>query len=297
MTESAEAVLSTVKQVCVVGVGLIGGSFAKALKENGFPGLVTGTFRTSAKAQRALDNGVVDKAFTDVPTAVAQADVILLAVPMLSMQEQLRTVNAHARADAIITDAGSVKQTFIADVRETVSHLNRVVPGHPIAGKEKSGLDAADSSLFEHHKVLLTPLPESDASAIAVVQALWEKVGGSVECLDAAHHDRVLAATSHLPHVLAFAIVDQLAEQQQAEEIFRYSAGGFRDFSRIASGDPIMWRDICLTNRDTLYGAIEAFEENLRKVKVAIGKNDADTIERVFRRAKEARDKNLVEKS
>ena len=286
----------SIDNICVVGVGLIGGSFAKALKQSGFAGKITGVVRSEAKGRQAIEQGVVDAASLDLADAAANTDLIMLAVPMLSMRNQLEVIASVVGEHTIVTDAGSVKQPFISDARAILPFLNRVVPGHPIAGKEKSGLDAVDPGLYQDHRVLLTPLPETDESAVNAVRDLWERAGGIVECLNPKHHDEVLAATSHLPHVLAFAMVDMLASRQETAEIFRYAAGGFRDFSRIASGDPIMWRDICLTNKAPVYKAIEELEAHLSVVKKAIAESDSETIEAVFRRAREAREAHIVVK-
>lgn len=285
-----------VENICVIGVGLIGGSFAKALKQSGFSGTITGVMRSEAKAAQAIALGVIDNASMDLSDAAAKSDVIMLAVPMLSMREQLEKIAPVLRPHTIVTDAGSVKQPFVSDVRATLPYLNRVVPGHPIAGKEKSGLAAIDADLYRDHRILLTPLPETDADALNVVRTLWEKTGGIVESLSPDHHDDVLAATSHLPHVLAFAMVDMLASKQEMAEIFRYAAGGFRDFTRIASGDAIMWRDICLTNKEPLHKAIEEYEAHLADLKKAIADGDSQTIESIFQRAREAREEHIVSK-
>lgn len=286
----------SVDNICVVGVGLIGGSFAKALKQAGYSGKITGVVRTEAKGQQAIELGVIDNASMNLSEAAALSDLIMLAVPMLSMREQLEKIAPALRPHTIVTDAGSVKQPFISDARATLPYLNRVVPGHPIAGKEKSGLNAIDPDLYLDHRILLTPLPETDIDAVEEVRTLWAQTGGIVESLSPDHHDDVLAATSHLPHVLAFAMVDMLASRQEKAEIFRYAAGGFRDFSRIASGETIMWRDICLTNKDPLHKAIEELEAHLGVVKKAIADGDAGTIEAVFQRAREARDAHIVSK-
>jgi len=283
--------------ICIVGVGLIGGSFAQALKHTGFKGTVVGVVRDKAKGVEATRLGIVDTATTDLKAAASTADVIMLAVPMLSMREQLELIAPVLQAHTIVTDAGSVKKPFEVDARACLPFLNRVVPGHPIAGKEKSGLEAVDPHLYETHRILLTPLKETDNDAIDVVRSLWEQVGGVVETLSAEHLDNALAATSHLPHVLAFAMVDTLASRQEIKEVFRYAAGGFRDFTRIASGETIMWRDICLTNKEPIVEAISEFEAHLATLKKAILDDDADTIGTVFRRAKDARDLHLGIKS
>lgn len=284
----------SIDNICVVGMGLIGGSFSSALKKAGYAGQITGVVRDSAKGAQAVERGVVDDATTDIAKAVANTDLVLLAVPMLSMRAQLEKMAPALQPHTIVTDAGSVKQPFIEDARATLPYLHRVVPGHPIAGKEKSGLDAIDANLYKDHRILLTPLPETDEDAVASVATLWELAGGIVESLSPEHHDDALAATSHLPHVLAFAMVDMLASRQEMKEMFRYSAGGFRDFTRIASGDSVMWRDICLTNQAAVSQAIEEFEAHLAAIKQAIAAGDADTIETVFRRAREAREEHIV---
>ncbi len=284
----------SIEHICVVGLGLIGGSFAKALKQAGFSGKITGVVRSEEKGRQAIEQGVVDNTTLDLADAGANCDLIMLAVPMLSMKEQLDIIAPVIQPHTIVTDAGSVKQPFISDARSTLPYLNRVVPGHPIAGKEKSGLDAVDPDLYREHRILLTPLVETDADAIDAVTALWQQTGGMVESLTPAHHDEVLAATSHLPHVLAFAMVDMLASRQENAEIFRYAAGGFRDFTRIASGDPVMWRDICLTNKGPMGKAIEELEAHLDVLKNAIAQGDADTIHEVFQRARQAREEHIV---
>ena len=191
----------------------------------------------------------------------------------------------------MITDAGSVKSTFIDDALAVFGNLARVVPGHPIAGREKTGIDAMDASLFESRRVLLTPVEQSEPQAIAAVTALWELAGASVENLTPEHHDNVLAATSHLPHILAYALVDTLATQQASEEIFRYAAGGFRDFSRIASSDPVMWRDVCLSNPTAILRSMDSLDEHIKVLRAAIAASDGQRIEEIFIRAKAARDR------
>jgi len=282
-----------INNICVIGIGLIGGSFARALKKSGFTGTVTGVVRDEEKGRKAVSRGVIDESTSDVAKAAQLADVIMLAVPMLSMREQLEKIAATVRSHTVITDAGSVKGPFIADAQACLPYINRVVPGHPIAGKEKSGLDAIDPDLYQDHRVLLTPLPQTDTDAVHTVRSLWEKTGAIVETLSPEQHDTALAATSHLPHVLAFAMVDMLASRQEIDEIFRYAAGGFRDFTRIASGETIMWRDICLTNKEPIYQAICEFEAHLDAIKTAVANNDAQTLETVFRRARKARDEHI----
>lgn len=281
-----------VKRICIIGLGLIGGSFARALRDAGFDGHLTGVIRSPETGRRATELGLVDSIEADAAVGVADADVILLAVPMLAMRSQLETIRYAVKPTAVITDAGSVKGCFVEDARAVFGSLQQIVPGHPIAGREKSGVDAADGSLFRDRRVLLTPLLETSRKAVNTVRLLWEMTGATVEELTPEHHDRVLAATSHLPHVLAFALVDTLATQHEAEEIFRFAAGGFRDFTRIASSDAIMWRDVCLTNREAVCAAIDSLDEHLQRLRGAIDRADGEAIEETFRRARAARDKH-----
>jgi len=269
---------------------MIGGSLAGALKKAGFDGEIVALVRSDATGRRGLELGLVDRYSTDPQTAISGADMVMLAVPMLSMRQQLTVISEFLPSDAIVTDAGSVKGPFIEDARAVLGTLARVVPGHPIAGREKTGVDAADATLFYQKRVLLTPVEETEQAAIDAVKTLWELAGAQVESLSPAQHDRVLAATSHLPHVLAFALVDTLATQQEAEEIFRYAAGGFRDFSRIASSDAVMWRDVCLTNREAILESMDNLDNHLRQLREAIDAGDGSTIETIFARAKQARD-------
>ena len=279
------------KHLCIVGLGMIGGSLAGALKKNGFSGRISALVRRNETGQQGKDLGLIDDYSTNPATLIPSADMVMLAVPMLSMHQQLQSIVDHLTATAIVTDAGSVKQPFIKDAMAVLKDMSRVVPGHPIAGREKTGVGAADANLYTDRRVLLTPLPDTAIDAIETVEQLWILAGASVECLDPGHHDRVLAATSHLPHVLAYALVDTLATQQEAEEIFRYAAGGFGDFTRIASSDPVMWRDVCLSNRDALLESIDNLEVHLRTLRFAIDSGDAKTLETTFPRAKTARDK------
>lgn len=269
---------------------MIGGSFAAALKKAGFGGEIVALVRSESTGERGLALGIVDRFSTEPKEVIENADLIMLAVPMLSMREQMSAIAEFLGPDAIVTDAGSVKGPFIDDARAEFGSLARVVPGHPIAGREKTGVDAAEAGLFKDKRVLLTPLDETEQSAIDTVASLWELTGALVESLSPSQHDRVLAATSHLPHVLAFALVDTLAKQQEAEEIFRYAAGGFRDFSRIASSDAVMWRDVCLSNRDAILDSMDKLDDHLKQLRFAIESGDGAAIETIFARAKQARD-------
>ena len=278
------------KTLCIVGLGMIGGSLAASLKNAGYEGKITALVRSPASGERGLELGYIDEYSTNAADLIPGADIIMLAVPMLSMHSQLIAIKPHLNADTIVTDAGSVKTPFIADAKTVLGSLARVVPGHPIAGREKTGVDAADPLLYQGRRVLLTPVEQTEDDAIESVSSLWSLTGANVEILEPEQHDRVLAATSHLPHVLAFALVDTLATQQEAEEIFRYAAGGFRDFSRIASSDAVMWRDVCLSNRDAILDSMDRLDVHIKRLRASIAEGDGQAIEETFQRAKKARD-------
>lgn len=280
-----------IERIAIFGVGLIGGSFALGLKAAGFAGEIVGGGRNPERLARGVELGVIDRYSTDPVEAVQGADLVMLAVPMGAMRAVLEKIAPALGDHTIVTDAGSVKGSFESDARAVLGDtLARVVPGHPIAGTERSGVEAAFPTLYQQRRVILTPLAESDPAATEAVAALWRQCGAEVECLSVDHHDRVLAATSHLPHLLAFSLVDTLATMQSREEIFRYAAGGFRDFTRIASGDPVMWRDICLTNRGPLLEIVEALLQDFQRLREAVAEGDAEHIEQTFARAKAARD-------
>lgn len=279
------------ERIAIVGVGLIGGSFGLALKAAGHTGEIVGIGRDGERLAQALDLGVVDRVETDAVAGVAGADVVLLAVPMGAMRSVLDAIAPGLTETAIVTDAGSVKGSVVADARAALGSISRFVPGHPIAGTEHSGVGAAFPGLFRGRRVLLTPTAEVDAGAVATVAQIWSRTGALVEQLDVSDHDRLLAATSHLPHMLAFGLVDALARDGDAERVFRYAAGGFRDFTRIASSDPVMWRDICLANRESLLAALQSYRDDLDALTVEVREADAEGLLARFHRAKAARDR------
>ncbi len=281
-----------IARLCIIGVGLIGGSLALALRQAGAVGSVIGVGRSAANLEEAVRLGIIDSYSHDAATAVESADMVVLAVPVGSIRPVCEQIRDHLPADAILTDVGSVKADVVEQVRAGFGELPaRFVPGHPIAGTEKSGAAAAFPELYQGRRVLLTPLQETFPEALAKVRRMWESVGAEVETMTVEHHDTVLAATSHLPHMLAFGLVDSLARQQDSDEIFRYAAGGFRDFTRIASSDPVMWRDICMHNGPALLGAMSRFEEEMAELRDAIEQGDSDRLVEIFSRAKAARDK------
>ncbi len=285
-----------IERLCVIGVGLIGGSLARALRDAGFCRQVVGAGRNPQHLQTAVDLGVIDRYETDLGMAVAGADMVLVAVPLGAMATVFSAIKGHLAEGAVVTDAGSAKGGVIEAVTQAFNGLPpSFVPGHPIAGTEQSGVEASFAGLYKERRVILTPLPETDSHAIDRVRDMWEAAGAHVVIMDPVHHDAVLAATSHLPHVLAYTLVETLARLGDDGEVFDYAAGGFRDFTRIASSDPVMWRDICLANGDAIQLMIEHFVAALQGLTIAIQKRDGQQLLELFTSAKAARDR-YVEK-
>lgn len=281
----------TLNKVLVIGLGLIGGSFAKALKTRHLVDEVSGYDLNPAECELGLQLGVIDKHATSLLDAVAEADLVMLAVPVKAMEQLLETIAPALRPDTLVTDAGSTKMNIIEAAQRVFSVIpTNFVPGHPIAGAEKSGVSAANADLFERHKVILTPLPQTAPLAVSVVAELWQSLGAEVLQMEPQRHDEVLAATSHLPHLLAFSLVDTLAHEEENKDIFRYAAGGFRDFTRIAASDPVMWHDICQANRDALLDQIDQFTTGLSRLRQAIDTEDSQTLLGIFTRARIARE-------
>ncbi len=283
------------ERLCIVGVGLIGGSLARALRAAGASGEIVGHGRDAGHLQRAVELGVIDRYATDPVAAARGADLVVLATPLGAMRALFAALAGHLDDGCVVTDVGSSKGSVVADARAGLgAELGRFVPGHPIAGTEKSGVEASFAELFRDRRVILTPLAENPPAAVARVRALWEAAGSEVAEMSVAHHDLVLAATSHLPHMLAYTLVDTLARMHDKDEIFGYAAGGFRDFTRIASSDPVMWRDVCVANRDAILGMIERFQADLALLADAIRDGDQALISEVFERAKRARDRHAA---
>ena len=281
-----------IRRLAIIGVGLIGGSLALALRRNGYCTEIVGSSRREGHLQQALNLGVIDRYELDPVAAVRGADMVLLAVPLGAMTSVCEQIRDALDPAAVLTDVGSAKGSVVEAVRQAFGSVPpQFVPGHPIAGNEKSGVEAAFPSLFEGRRVILTPLSDTADQAVRQVGAMWRAAGAIVEELSVAHHDVVLAATSHLPHMLAFGLVDSLARMGDSDEIFRYAAGGFRDFTRIASSDPVMWRDVCLSNRTAILEVMEWYEDDLREIKQAIDQGDGETLLAIFERAKTARDR------
>ncbi|MBO3274604.1 bifunctional prephenate dehydrogenase/3-phosphoshikimate 1-carboxyvinyltransferase [Pseudomonas schmalbachii] len=287
----ADAVPVKLRRLVVVGLGLIGGSFAKGLREKGVFEEVLGVDRDPETRRLAVELGVVDRCEESLEQACREADVIQLAVPILAMEKVLAELSRYDLGNAVLTDVGSAKGNVVRAARATFGSMPpRFVPGHPIAGSEQSGVEAANAELFRRHKVILTPLADTDPQALALVDSLWCELGADVEHMDVDHHDEVLAATSHLPHLLAFTLVDSLAKRSENLEIFRYAAGGFRDFTRIAGSDPVMWHDIFLANREAVLRILDVFRGDLDALREAVDSGDGHQLLGVFTRARVARE-------
>jgi prephenate dehydrogenase len=280
-----------IHRLCVIGVGLIGGSLARALRKAKCVDVIVGVGRDKAHLQHAKSLGVIDECETDIATAVRHADVVVVAVPLGAMQACFSALKYAVSDSTIITDVGSAKQSVLTAMQSAWGKLPpNFIPGHPIAGTEQSGVDASFAELFSQRRVILTPHAQSAAMAMTLVQQMWQHCGAQVTIMEAQHHDEVLAATSHLPHMLAYALVDTLARMNDRQEIFTYAAGGFRDFTRIASSDPQMWHDICLANREALAKMLRLFSTDLQRLCEAVERGDGEYLKTTFSRAKAARD-------
>ena len=286
-----------INKLCIIGVGLIGGSLARALKKAGAVGEVVGSGRDVAHLEKAKSLGVIDSFDTDIALAVKGCDMVVAAVPLGAMQSVFEKIAPVITDDMIVTDVGSAKESVIKAAKAAFKTLPKsFVPGHPIAGTEKSGVEASFPELYENRRVIITPLESSSSDAVSKVRRMWQACGAEVVETTIEHHDEVLAATSHLPHMLAFSLVDTLSKMDSKNEIFDFAAGGFRDFTRIASSDPDMWRDVCLANGDALVGMIKKFSEDLQLLSKAIETNDSAYLEETFSRAKKARDEFCEDK-
>ncbi len=284
-----------IKKLAIFGVGLIGGSLAKALRLAGVCETIVGCSRSEEHLKRAVELGVIDEYTLDPATAVGDADMVLLSVPLGAMRPLLEKIADHLAEGAVVTDAGSSKASVVAAAKLAFGEVpDFFVPGHPIAGREKSGVEAALADLFVDHKVILTPLPNTSPSAVERVTKMWEATGAKVQTLGVEQHDKVLAATSHLPHVVAYSLVETVSETDCVDQIFEYAAGGFRDSSRVASSDPVMWRDVCLENREAILDSITEFQANLGDLKSLIETSDADALLELFAHAKKVRDQHVT---
>ena len=278
-------------KLAVIGVGLIGGSFALALRQAKAVSRVVGVGRNPANLRLALDRGIIDS-IADPATAVRGADVVLVSTPVAQFSKVLEAVAPGLGAQTTITDGGSTKRDVIAAARKALGKkIAQFVPAHPIAGAEKSGAEAASAELFRDRRVVVTPLRENRRGTLEQVESLWKACGARVARMDPEEHDAVLAAVSHLPHVLAYALVHGVARRNNSAQLFSFAAGGFRDFTRIASSHPEMWRDICLANRDRLLQELKSYANELGSIRRLIEKGDGAALEKLFAGARSARDK------
>jgi prephenate dehydrogenase len=278
-------------KVAIVGVGLIGGSLAISMREKGLAGEIIGVGRGLANLEKALKLGVVDSFTHDISQAVKDADLVVVAVPVVSSIDIIREALGSMKSGALLTDVGSVKGALIDEIECAIPDGVDVVWGHPIAGTEHSGVEAAFSGLYDGKITVITPTKNSSVPALEAVTFIWESAGSEVLLMDAQAHDEILGAVSHLPHIAAFSLVNAIADlEDDRGDILRFSAGGFRDFTRIASSSPKMWRDICALNSTSLLSVIEGFQKSLTKLKALIEDKDFDALEADFLRAKELRD-------
>lgn len=278
------------KKIVIFGVGLIGGSVALALKKAASTAQIIGVGRSTESLQTALDLGVIDVAGTNIAQAVTDADLILIATPVAQTHAILSTIKPHLAANTVITDAGSTKSDVLANASDVLGErANQFVGGHPIAGAEKSGVSAANADLFRNKNVILTPTPENSSEAISRVKTLWQVCGANISEMTAATHDSVFAAVSHLPHLLAFALVNDIASRPNAEQLFSFAASGFRDFTRIAGSHPEMWRDISLANKTALLAELSAYQAELSQLKQLLEAEDGAGLQALFERASTAR--------
>jgi len=278
------------KKLVIFGVGLIGGSVASALKKAGSSAEIVGVGRSSESLQTAIDLNVIDTASSNIAEALLHADIVLIAAPVAQTPLILNAIKPHLHADTVVTDAGSTKSDVLACAKEILGEqFTQFVGGHPIAGAEKSGVTAAMADLYINKNVVLTPTLDTNQNAVQRVRELWQNCGANVTEMPAETHDGIFAAVSHLPHLLAFALVDDIASRANAEQLFGFAASGFRDFTRIAGSHPEMWRDISLANKTALLNEITAYQDELSRLKQMLEHDDGDALHALFERASTAR--------
>lgn len=277
-------------KVVIFGVGLIGGSFALALKKQSAVKHIVGVGRNPTALARALKLGIIDEVGTDLSPSLADADLILIAAPVAQTESILRTIYPHLQKQTIVTDAGSTKSDVVAAARRVLAEkIAQFVPAHPIAGRESHGPNAALADLYQGKKLVITALPENSTETLNLVANVWQQCGAIPCYLNPNQHDQIFAAVSHLPHVLAYAMVNHIAEQPDADLRFHYAGSGFRDFTRIAGASPEMWRDISLANRDVLQKELEHYQAQLQRIATALQNEDGDQLLAMFNGAQTAR--------
>jgi cyclohexadieny/prephenate dehydrogenase len=278
-------------RVALIGIGLIGSSLAHAMRKKKLAGEITGYARSEATRAKALELGLVDKVFPTAREAVAGAGLVILCSPVGTYAELAREIGPALAPGAILTDVGSVKGAVVRDIAEHVPPGVHFIPGHPIAGTEQSGPESGFAELFTNRWCILTPLPGADPAAVERLAAFWRACGSNVETMTPEHHDLVLAITSHLPHLIAYNIVSTAADLEEvtSSEVIKYSAGGFRDFTRIAASDPTMWRDVFLNNKEAVLEMLGRFSEDLSALQRAIRWGDGETLFNIFSRSRQIR--------
>jgi prephenate dehydrogenase len=283
-----------IRRLCLIGVGLIGGSIVMALRQQGLVGEVIGVDTDQKNLEQALDLGVIDEGTSDLTKAVSDADWVILATPVGAMVKILQMLKPVWRNDVTYTDTGSTKTDVVEAMQSILGRIpDNFVPGHPIAGAERSGVLAANPALFQDKRVILTPVVNTDTAVLQNVRQLWTRMGADVHLMNPRRHDEVLAATSHLPHVVAFVLTEMLGRQDEDQAIFQYAAGGFRDFTRIASSDPRMWLDICLANRDQIIPLIEQLRDSLDRAAEMMANGESEKLLSLFEDANAARQRYL----
>ena len=281
-----------IDSLAIIGVGLIGGSLARGLRDRGWCQQIIGIDANQQTLVDAKRLNIIDQAYATVEECALTPDVVVVAVPLSRVKNIFVSLKPWLGVSKAITDVGSTKQSVIDDVAQLFSGAvpDNFVPGHPIAGREQNGVLAAVDDLFVNRKIIITPNTTTRLDSVELIIDMWQQVGAHVETMDAELHDQILAATSHLPHVIAYALVHCLSSQTHTPEIFRYAAGGFADFTRIASSDPMVWRDICLANRTELLSAIDDFDVTLKQLRLCLENSDGDALQTIFKEAKNARD-------
>ncbi|MDC1447258.1 prephenate dehydrogenase/arogenate dehydrogenase family protein [Candidatus Thioglobus sp.] len=278
-----------INKITIIGVGLIGGSLAKAIKENNLAKVVFGFGRDLNRLEKAQKANVIDQFSTNLKDAINNSDIVIIATPVGSFQEILSEIKPFLTSKTVISDVGSTKTNIASIVSQTLGdYSNYFIPAHPIAGKEKSGFEASEATLFNNRKVIITPLETSSPDSINLIQKMWEGTGADVDFMSPESHDELLGMTSHLPHMLAFSLVNYLISKNPSASI--YAAGGFKDFSRIASGDAVMWRDICIQNKDQIISHIKGYQKTLNSLVDAIENENSDELDLLFTSAKKTRD-------
>ena len=278
-----------INKITIIGVGLIGGSLAKAIKENNLAKVVFGFGRDLNRLEKAQKANVIDQFSTNLKDAINDSDIVIIATPVGSFKEILSEIKPFLTSKIVISDVGSTKTNIASIVSQTLGdYSNYFIPAHPIAGKEKSGFEASEANLFNNRKVIITPLETSSPDSISLIQKMWEGTGADVDFMSPESHDELLGMTSHLPHMLAFSLVNYLISKNPSASI--YAAGGFKDFSRIASGDAVMWRDICIQNKDQIISHIKGYQKTLNSLVDAIENENSDELDLLFTSAKKTRD-------